>query len=216
MHAPSATLLLDLKIPAADATTDLETGALESASPGGSEAVEEDARPSSQPEIDFDALVSQYYQNLFRFAFSMAMNEADATDLTQQTFYRFATKGHQLKDKGKVKTWLFTTLYREFLGMKRRSKRAALVDIEDAGGDLPSISPSVVNALDANIAVEALQQLDERYRAPLTLFYLEDLSYKEIAEALDVPIGTIMSRLSRGKEQLRTALASAAHTNREQ
>jgi RNA polymerase sigma factor (sigma-70 family) len=186
MFAPSVTLLVDFEMRVADSAP----------------------KPAPAEGINFDELVETYYQNLFRFAFSMAKNEADATDLTQQTFYRFATRGHQLKDKSKVKTWLFTTLYREFLGTKRRGKKFAHVELEDAGADLPSVSPTVVNDLDAHLAVEALQTLDERYRGPLSLFYLEDMSYKEISEALEVPIGTIMSRLSRGKQQLRTLLTS--------
>ena len=72
--------------------------------------------------------------------------------------------------------------------------------------ELPPVLPEVVTSLDAAQAVEALQEVDEIYRAPLTLFYLENLSYKEIAETLELPIGTVMSRLSRGKEQLKKAL----------
>jgi RNA polymerase sigma-70 factor (ECF subfamily) len=60
--------------------------------------------------------------------------------------------------------------------------------------------------MDSALVMTALQTVDETFRAPLTLFYLEDMSYQEIAEALEVPIGTVMSRLSRGKSQLRTAL----------
>jgi DNA-directed RNA polymerase specialized sigma24 family protein len=69
----------------------------------------------------------------------------------------------------------------------------------------------VVNELDGGSVMEALQDVDEMYRAPLTLFYLEQLSYKEIAGLLGVPIGTVMSRLSRGKEQLKRQLTAKAH-----
>ena len=172
--------------------------------------------PASAPAdgIDFDQLVNDYYQNLYKFAFSLAKNEADATDLTQQTYYKFATKGHQLKDKGKVKTWLFTTLYREFLGAARRRKKFTHVELDEAGRELPATqSENVTRQLDGALAVEALKELEERYRAPLTLFYLDDFSYKEIAATLDVPIGTVMSRLSRGKEQLRAILDERASTS---
>jgi RNA polymerase sigma-70 factor (ECF subfamily) len=64
------------------------------------------------PSNEFELLVSQFYEPLYRFAFSLTGTEADACDLTQQTFYIWATKGHQLRDRSKVKSWLFTTLHR--------------------------------------------------------------------------------------------------------
>src|SRR5947208_11090356 len=63
----------------------------------------------------FETIVGEYYEPLFRFAMSLTRVESDAQDLTQQTFYVWATKGHQLRDISKVKTWLFTTLHRAFL-----------------------------------------------------------------------------------------------------
>ncbi|WP_018970317.1 RNA polymerase sigma factor [Rubritalea marina] len=153
---------------------------------------------------EFEELVDSHYQALYRFGFSLAKNPDRAADLVQQTFCVWAQKGHQLKDRSKAKTWLFTTLYREFLGHTKRSKRYAEEDISEMDHQLPIVEHDNARSIDAKRAVELLQELDETYRAPLSLFFLQQHSYKEIAEILDVPIGTVMSRISRGKEQLRT------------
>jgi len=159
----------------------------------------------------FTQLVDAYYAPLYRFALSLARNPADAGDLTQQTFYVWATKGSALRDGSKVKTWLFTTLYREFLRGRRRGARVtALDDLPPGEEDPPAAETDLALNMDAQGVVEALQEVDEVFRAPLTLFYLEDLPYQEIADLLEVPIGTVMSRLSRGKAQLRAALARKA------
>jgi RNA polymerase sigma-70 factor (ECF subfamily) len=158
----------------------------------------------NDPEtLNFDEIVSAYYQPLYRFGYSLAKNEHEAGDLAQQTFFVYAEKGDSLRDKSKVKSWLFTTLYREFLRRKKKDSRMDHYEpemLEAAGG---SVEPHIRRTMDANLAVEALAEVDPVYREPLALFYMNDLSYKEIAETLDVPIGTIMSRLSRGKAQLR-------------
>ncbi|MGH8093509.1 MAG: RNA polymerase sigma factor [Chthoniobacterales bacterium] len=170
----------------------------------------------SMAALDFEKLVEDYYMPLYRFAFSLSRQESDAADLTQQTFLLWASKGHQLRDLSKVKTWLFTSLYREFLGRKRQQDR--FVDSENTAEVMAaqSISASVVNQLDGDIVQRALLALEEIYRAPLTLFYLQQLSYKEISEALEIPIGTVMSRISRGKAQLRKALADSARPTNEE
>jgi RNA polymerase sigma factor (sigma-70 family) len=87
----------------------------------------------------------------------------------------------------------------------------ALEDLPPGESDPAAPEVDLVTGLDAGLVMEALHEVDEVYRVPLTLFYLEDLAYKEIADALEVPIGTVMSRLSRGKAQLRAALARKAH-----
>ena len=156
---------------------------------------------------EFTQLVDAYYEALYRFAVSLARNSSDASDLVQQTFLIWARKGSQLRDVTKVKSWLFTTLYREFLrGRRRAAQVTALEDLPPGESDPPAPEVDLVAGIDADLTVDALQQVDEVYRAPLTLFYLQELSYKEIAETLEVPIGTVMSRLSRGKAQLRAAL----------
>lgn len=155
----------------------------------------------------FTQLVDAHYTPLYRFALSLAKNSADAGDLVQQTFFIWATKGHGLREAAKAKSWLFTTLYREFLRGRRRDSRATSIeDLPPGETDIAAEEVDRVARMDAASVVAALQSVDEVFRAPLTLFYLEDLSYNEIAETLDVPIGTVMSRLSRGKAQLRTAL----------
>lgn len=160
----------------------------------------------------FTRLVDAHYAPLYRFALSLARNQADAGDLVQQTFYIWATKGHALREAAKAKTWLFTTLYREFLRGRRRDGRVtSLDDLPPGAQEVAAEEVDRVARLDAAMVMTALQEVDEVFRAPLTLFYLEDLSYQEIATTLDVPIGTVMSRLSRGKAQLRGVLARAEH-----
>jgi RNA polymerase sigma factor (sigma-70 family) len=153
-------------------------------------------------ESGFESLVTRYYGPLYQFAFSLTRTEADASDLTQQTFYIWATKGHQLRDSSKVKTWLFTTLHREFLNMRRKIVRFPHHELSEMDHELPSVSPTMVNALDAAKVVDLLGRVAEPYQAPLALFYMEDYSYKEIAEILGVPLGTVQSRISRGMAQL--------------
>jgi RNA polymerase sigma-70 factor (ECF subfamily) len=161
--------------------------------------------------LDFEKLVEDFYLPLYRFAFSLSRQESEASDLTQQTFLLWASKGHQLRDSSKVKTWLFTSLYREFLGRKRDRDRFVESETSLEAITQQSIPASVVDQLDGQIVQSALNALEEIYRAPLTLFYLQQHSYKEIAEILEIPIGTVMSRISRGKDQLRKALADTAH-----
>jgi len=157
-------------------------------------------------DAQFERLVSEHYEGLYRFALSLARAEADACDLVQQTFLRWASKGSQLRDTSKAKTWLFTTLHREFLGGRRRAVRFPHHEVGSVEHELPPVEPATVRRMDGAQVMECLLRVDELYRAPLTLFYLQDHSYKEIAEILDIPIGTVMSRLARGKEQLREML----------
>lgn len=165
-------------------------------------------------ELNFESLVARYYEPLYQFAFSLTRAEADACDLTQQTFYVWATKGHQLRDVSKVKTWLFTTLHRAFLETRRRQSRFPHCELEEASPELPSLSPNLANHLDSAQVLNALSRVDDVYQAPVALFYLEDCSYKEIAEILDVPIGTVKSRMARGISQLHHLLTSGTPSKR--
>lgn len=161
-------------------------------------------------DTEFEQVVDTFYQPLYRFGLSLTRTESEAFDLAQQTFYLWATKGHQLRDKSKLKSWLFTTLHREFLGSRRRGNRFPHHEVSSVEHQLPTVAPTVVNDLDGATVMDTLLQVEELYRAPLMLFYLQDHSYKEIAGILDIPIGTVMSRLARGKTQLRALLSDRA------
>jgi RNA polymerase sigma-70 factor (ECF subfamily) len=163
----------------------------------------------------FENTVSLHYQDLYRFGLSLTRNEADARDLTQQTFYIWANKGHQLKDVAKVKGWLFTTLHREFLQMTRHRERFSDEPISEVAENLPDLSVNIVNRIDAQKLLEVLGQIDDGYRAPLVLYYSEDLSYKEIADVLDIPLGTVQSRIARAKAQLFQILTESNCPSRE-
>jgi RNA polymerase sigma-70 factor (ECF subfamily) len=156
--------------------------------------------------LDFEELVDRFYPMLYRFALSLARNEPDACDLTQQTFTVWATKGHLLRDASKVKSWLFTTLYREFISNRRREMRWPKEEISTVEHELPAAQPETVDILESSQVMTALQSIDETFRVPLVLFYLQEHSYEEIAQILEIPIGTVMSRLSRAKHKLQQAL----------
>lgn len=168
----------------------------------------------------FEAIASAHYEPLFRFALRLTRSEADARDLTQQAFYTWATKGHQLRDISRVKTWLFTALHREFLTARRRVGRFPHDELEEVSEQLPAHAPELGNQMDSTQVLAALATLDPVYRSAVALFYLEDWSYNEISATLDVPIGTVKSRITRGVAQLRTILLSnvrereGRHSNR--
>jgi RNA polymerase sigma-70 factor (ECF subfamily) len=162
---------------------------------------------SEVPDNAFETLVATYYQPLYKFAWSLSKRGEDASDLTQQTFLIWAEKGHTLRDANKVKSWLFTTLYREFLRQNRRGQKITAIDQEILETRQDTNLVSSVRQMERKEAIKALDELDPVYREPLILFYMEDLAYKEIAEVLDIPIGTVMSRLARAKGQLKNHLS---------
>jgi len=149
--------------------------------------------------------VEQHYLSLYKFAFCLVGSERDATNLIRDTYRVLLTKGEDIRDAHKVKSWLFTTLYRQFLG-RRHARCLPDTTVEWEEYELRTISPQHIEALEGSPVITALQKLDENYRAPVAMFYLEELSYKKMAEVLELSIDTIMSRISRGKEILRRRL----------
>jgi len=154
----------------------------------------------------FTGLVDQHYQALYRFALSLTRSEPDAADLTQQTFLIWANKGYQLRDRDKAKFWLFRTLHRCFLLSRRTSARFVHHELEAVEEELPTFDPGMMDRIDSPAVLAALARVSPPYQAAVALFYLEQWSYNQIAEMLDIAVGTVKSRVSRGIAQLRELL----------
>jgi RNA polymerase sigma-70 factor (ECF subfamily) len=169
--------------------------------------IEEPVHQTMNSADQFEAIVSEHYEALYRFALSLTRADAEARDLTQHTFYVWATKGHQLRDLTKVKTWLYTTLHRAFLQGRRRQSRFPQQQLDESIERLPAVAPVQADQVDALQVLPALAQLNEKFRAAVALFYLEDYAYNEIAVILEVPVGTVKSRIARGIAQLREILS---------
>ncbi len=155
---------------------------------------------------EFSATVHRWYDPLYRFALALCKDPDNALDLTQNAFQKLAKHSHTLKKQNKVKSWLFSVLHREFIDEYRHATRYPKTSLELAG---PLPAENTVDhaiAIDAQEMLLALNRLETKFRAPLSLFYIEDFSYKEIAHTLDIPIGTVMSRLRRAKDHLRAIL----------
>ncbi|ADE55349.1 RNA polymerase sigma factor [Coraliomargarita akajimensis] len=157
----------------------------------------------------FTEQVTLYYKSLYYFALSLCKNEADAADHTQQSFLKLAKNWSSLRDKSKAKSWLYSTLYRDFLDRKRRTGTKQTVPLETLEHVAAHESTTKHDRIDAQSALSALKQLEDNLRIPLTLFYLRECSYREISEILEIPIGTVMSRLHRGKKELYDLLVGA-------
>lgn len=164
---------------------------------------------ANELKLNLESIATEFYASLYRFALSLARNESEAADLTQQTFFILAQRSHQIRDATKVKCWLFTTLRREFLRTARHQTNHPEVEFIPDHHDSPIVDTSALRLADARIVLDALKKVDEPYRTALELFYLGELSYKEIALILEIPIGTVMSRLARGKDQLKALLTAA-------
>ncbi len=156
--------------------------------------------------FQLQTIVDEHYQNLYRFALSLTRSRDDAWDLTQEAFLRLAKKRSSIRSPKAVKSWLYTTLYREFLRLAKRSSRFDSWEEATQSEEHSSDRVEQIMKTEANDVMEALMRLKNGYRQVVSLYYLESYSYKEIAEILEIPIGTVMSRLSRGKDVLKTCL----------
>jgi len=150
-------------------------------------------------------LVSLYYESLYRYAYRLSGSAADADDLTQESFCKAQTQFKTLRDPERAKSWLFSICRNLYLHRLRSERQRPTVPL-DAVSELPEDLPDELPAVDSQKLQAALDELPELFRTPLILFYFEEFSYRDIAEQMDLPIGTVMSRLARAKAGLRQRL----------
>ena len=171
-------------------------------------------RKKSQREIFWN--LAQYQTRfLYNAAFRYVGNRYDAEDLVQETLYTAYHKFHQLRDKQKLKSWMFTILRNHFLKLQRKKVPVKADEFENGVDYLSqlefvSLGQDLASAYERKIEAESVQsildKLPEKYKTVIILYYMEDSSYQEIADILAVPVGTVMSRLSRAKQMMKKAL----------
>ncbi|MFP6753455.1 MAG: sigma-70 family RNA polymerase sigma factor [Pirellulaceae bacterium] len=151
-----------------------------------------------------ERLIHQYHGDVYRYGFRLSGNAADADDLAQQVFLAAHQKIDQLREMERARGWLLAITRNQFFKMYRRRRpvdsSSLELDVNQVPDDLEK------EEFDQERLQAALDEMPEPYRTVLLMFYFEDLSYQEIADTMQVAIGTVMSRLSRAKGQLRYKL----------
>jgi RNA polymerase sigma-70 factor, ECF subfamily len=151
-------------------------------------------------------LVGRYYQSLLGYAYRLCGQMSEAEDLTQETFLLAQNRFSQLREAERARAWLFRILRNAYLLRLRDDKQRNWISIDSTA----EIACNALNEDKFDLAPhqlqEALNDLPESYRTPLILFYFEDFTYREIADQMDLPLGTVMSRLARAKQFLRQRL----------
>jgi len=189
-------------------------------------------KPTSQGDRgEFKNLILENLNGLYGFALSLTRNTADANDLVQEASLRAWRSFHQFKPGTNLKAWLFTILKNTFINEYRRKKRSpekvSLDDEENfsfyakAQAQLTAegkhsvpgaLDPSKLEEVLGDEVHEALYALPEEYREAIVLSDVQDLSYADIAKVLNVPIGTVRSRLARGRSMLQKLLWDYANS----
>lgn len=155
------------------------------------------------------ASIEAHIPGLRRFARALVRGDRErADDLVQDSLERALSRWHLRRAEGDLRGWLYTILYNRFLSEQHRQKRRGVHDTltEAIESELPQMPGGQDAALEHRDLLRAFAALPEEQRSVLLLVGVDDLSYEQAARVLGVPIGTVMSRLSRGRERLRQFL----------
>lgn len=167
----------------------------------------------------FNKLVSEYQTKIFNMSYNMLSNREDAFDAAQEVFLRVYKNIGSFREQSSFSTWIYricTNVCTDMLRKRQRSQGVISIssssyDDEDKDMDIPDLSPTPEEYTELNerqTAVrEGLRLLKDEYRTIITLYDIEGLSYEEIANVLQLPIGTVKSRLNRARMSLRKILS---------
>ena len=182
--------------------------------------------PGTAPErwAEFEEVALPHMDALFRTALRMTRNREDAEDLVQETFLRAYRSFDTFEKETNCRAWLFRILTNSYINRFRRAANVGTqVPFESvesflASDEAAETAPDAGDGADFREALDeevkhALEELPENFRLPVVLAFVEGMSYKEIAQAMDCPIGTVMSRVFRGRQLLHKRLAPYAHAH---
>jgi RNA polymerase sigma factor (sigma-70 family) len=158
-------------------------------------------------KTEITQLVLDHHREIYAYAYRLCGSVADAEDLTQMVFLTAHEKLEQLRDLGKARGWLYAILRSHFLKQCRKKRPVPAATIEMNFDELAGPVEEATD-IDREHLQNALAGLPDAHRIVLVMFYFEQCSYQEIAERLEMPLGTVMSRLARAKARLRGLLSS--------
>jgi RNA polymerase sigma-70 factor (ECF subfamily) len=161
---------------------------------------------------DIASLFEAEIPRLRRYARALTRDITRADDLVQSCLVRAVAKQHLWQEGTDLRAWLFTIVHNQYVNEVRRSAReGATVAVEDVALVLP-VEPNAIDALQLRDLHRAIGRLPEEQRQVVLLVGLEDMSYAQVAQILNIPIGTVRSRLSRGRDTLRVMMGMRQET----
>ena len=163
---------------------------------------------------EFEAVAVPHLNDLYRTAVRLVRDRTEAQDLVQQVYMQAWKAFHRFEPGTNCRAWLFKILINEVRHYRRRWFNTKTVpEGEQSLEETLAFEPSVPEHLQDEDVLAALDEVPREFREVILLADVQEFSYKEIAEMLGVPVGTVMSRLSRGRKQLRVKLADYANAN---